>query len=154
MLIPKMRKMGGICLKRRLAMFICLLALFAVMALPVCAQSTASRIDSFCTINADGDCLVNMTVTLHLENASEHLRYPLPPTAEDITVNKGSARVEKTPAASMVDLSKFVAPGMTGDISIQFDYTVPGIVTVDEELVEKEEKRLKQEKERQEKENQ
>ena len=132
-------------MKRRMLLLLTVIGLLCCMALPVSAQSAATRIDSYCTINTDGDCMVNMTVTLHLEGDTDNLTFPLPANARGITLNKQSVRTTKSDSAVYVDITRLVG-GLNGDFSMQFDYTIPQIVSVykEENLKEKltEEKKL------------
>ena len=119
-------------MKRKLVIFVLVSMLITLFALPVHAHSSASKIDSYITINADGDCMVNMNVTLHLDGDTSDLNFPLPPNAKDIRLNRASVRTVKTDSAVNVDISRHVS-GLNGDFSMQFDYTLPKIVTVYEE---------------------
>lgn len=122
-------------MKRRIVRIAVVIITLCLLALTANAQSTATRIDSYCTINADGDCMVNLTVTLHIETEEDFLVFPLPANATGITLNKGSAKTVKTDAAILVDISRLVR-GMKGDFSMQFDYTIPKAVTLNEEKLE------------------
>ena len=132
-------------MKRKLIIFLLLSLLLTCLTVPAAAQSAASNIDSYITVNNEGDCMVNLTVTLHLDGSTEKLSFPLPANAKNITLNKASVRTDKTDAAINVDISKLVN-GLSGDFSMQFDYELPKIITVYEEenLKEKltEEKKL------------
>ena len=128
-------ELGGICLKRRLVVLACLIALMGCLTLTASAQSTASKIEIFSTVNSDGDCLVNMSVTLHLEGKIENLQFPLPAGATGVTLNKASCRTEKTKDAVLVDLSR-LTDGVTGDFTMQFDYVLKETVAVAEDLPE------------------
>lgn len=61
-----------------------LCAFFMVFAgfltLSASAESAASKIDLYCTVNADGDCLVSMTVNLRIEASDSGLNFPCPTT--------------------------------------------------------------------------
>lgn len=119
-------------MKRRLTVFLLLCTLFVCLAIPVNAQSAATKIDSYITINEEGDCMVNMTVTLHLEGEMDDLTFPLPPNAKNIRLNSSSVRTSKSATAIDVDISRQVN-GLTGDFTLRFDYDLPKIVTVNEE---------------------
>ena len=132
-------------MKRCLMVLSLMCLMLTALAFPVRAESTATKIDTFCTIDAEGNCLVNMTVTLRLEGSNDSLTFPLPRNATGITLNKASVRTQKTDSAVEVDISRVVS-GLTGEFSMQFDYAIPKIVKVyeDETLKEKltEEKKL------------
>ena len=123
---------GGKALKRKLSVLLLLGLLLSLFAVPVHAQSAATSIDSYITVNAEGDCMVNLTVTLHLDGTTEKLTFPLPLNARNITLNKASVRTDKTDAAINVDISKLVN-GLNGDFSMQFDYELPELLQVYEE---------------------
>ena len=119
-------------MKRKLTLLFLLGMLITCLAVPVSAQSAATKIDSYITINADGDAMVNLTVTLHLDGSTERLSFPLPANARNITLNKASVRTDKTDAAILVDVTKLVN-GLNGDFSMQFDYELPQLLTIYEE---------------------
>ena len=116
-------------MKRFLAVALLMIALCGIVCTPARAESYANLVESFCTVTPDGDCLVNQTVTLHLDNSSGEMSFPLPVNATDITLNNSSAKTTKTADAIEVDISKFT-DGMSGDFTIRFDYTIPKAVKV------------------------
>ena len=114
--------------------FLCIL-LMGFFALPASAESAASRVDTYCTVSAEGDCQVNMTVTLRMEYVTTSMSFPLPANATGITLNGASVSTSKTSSATMVDISRVVS-GITGEIPLNFSFTLPksvGVVTVDKE---------------------
>ena len=132
-------------MKRRLMILFLLAALIFCFTIPASAQSAATNVDSYITVTADGNCMVNLSVTLHLDGSTDQLSFPLPANAKNVTLNKGNVRTEKADAAIMVDVSKLVS-GLNGDFTMQFDYELPQILSIYEEenLKEKlmEEKKL------------
>lgn len=116
-------------LKRRLLMFILCCLLVGVIAMPASAESTATKAESYVTVNANGDCIVALTVTLHLEASYQSLSFPLPADATNITMNGSSVRTTKTASATEVDVAKAVN-GLVGDFTIRLDYTIPEAVKV------------------------
>ena len=116
-------------MKRTLAVFFACLMLMSLICVPVSAESGASKIESFFTVNSEGDCMVSMTVTLRLESADDGLTFPLPVQAESITMNGSSVKTTKTSSAIEVDISK-VTGGMTGEFRLTFDYILPEAVKV------------------------
>ena len=138
-------------MKRRLLILAMTVILMVCMAVPVSADSAASRVDLFCTVDPDGNCLVNMTVTLRLDGDNGDMTFPLPRNATGITLNKASVRTTKTDSAIEVDISRLVS-GLSGEFSMQFDYALPKIVTVmkrDEKEQKKLEEKLKKQAEEQ-----
>ena len=116
-------------MKRFLMLALVCAALFGLFVLPASAESTASRAESYVTVNSDGDCLVALTVTLHLESSYETLSFPLPADATGITMNGSTVRVTSNGTAQEVDVAKATG-GLVGDFTVRFDYTIPGAVKV------------------------
>ena len=116
-------------MKRFFTMLVLCLCLAGIIAVPAYAESTASKVESYVTVNSDGDCLVATTVTLHLESSYEKLVFPLPADAEGITMNGMSVRVNTTPTATEVDMARATG-GLIGDFTVRFDYTIPKAVKV------------------------
>ena len=116
-------------MKRYLVMLLMCVLLMGMVVMPASAESTASRVDSYITVDAEGTAQVSLTVTLHLEAPDDTLSFPLPLTAKNITMNGAPARTNKTDSAIEVDLSGAME-GMVGDFTIQFGYTIPNTVTV------------------------
>ena len=117
-----------------IGLFLCVL-LMGFFALPASAESAASRVDIYCTVSAEGSCQVNMTVTLRMEYVTTSMSFPLPANATGITLNGASVSTSKTSSATMVDISRVVS-GITGEIPLNFSFTLPksvGVVTVDKE---------------------
>ena len=108
-----------------LALSITLMA--CVIVLPASAENMAAQVESYATVTADGDCMVNTTVRLHLDSPVENLAFPVPLTASDVTLNGGSARTTKTATAIEVDISRLTS-GMAGDITLALNYNLPGAV--------------------------
>ena len=120
---------GGSGLKRKILLILTAAVLLSAMVLPVSAQSTASRVDAYCTVYTNGDCQVNLTVTVRLESALESLYFPLPGNATDVSLNGAGARTSKTGSTVDVDVSRVVS-GLVGEMSFRIDYTVPDAVKV------------------------
>ena len=116
-------------MKRCLAMVLMCIALIGVMALSASADSYASKVESYVTVNSEGDALVALTATLHLEAPDETLTFPLPPNATSITMNGASARTTKTDTAIEVNVGRATG-GLTGDFTVRFDFTLPKAVEV------------------------
>ena len=71
---------------------------------PIASAYGNLLVESYSTVNADGDCLVNLTVTLHLDNAGSDMTFPLPANATDITMSGSSVRTTKTDEAIHVEI--------------------------------------------------
>ena len=116
-------------MKRCAAVLCAFLFICSALFLQVSAESNASKIDIYCTVNADGDCLVSMTVNLHLESSSTDLSFPLPYGADKITVNGSSVPTTRSGSRTLVSISR-ITGGMTGDFPVRFDYTLKNTVSV------------------------
>ena len=116
-------------MKRWLGALVLCIAMLGIIAMPASAESAATSVESFVTVNADGDCIVALTVTLHLESAYESLTFPLPAAAENITMNGNSVRTVNTATAQEVDVGKATG-GLIGDFTVRFDYIIPEAVKV------------------------
>lgn len=116
-------------MKRLLAMLAVLVLLMGVICIPVSAESAASRVVSYCTVNSEGDCLVSMTVTLRLDGTQSGLTFPLPVDATNITMNGAAVSTRKTISAIQVDISR-ATDGLAGEFPLNFDFTIPEAVKV------------------------
>lgn len=116
-------------MKRRLLMLAALILSMGLFAVPASAESAASRVESQCTVSAEGDCYVTTTVTLRMEAVNNGLTFPLPAGASGITVNGSAASTIRTSSATQVDISRLTG-GMTGEFSLLFAYTIPDAVNV------------------------
>ena len=116
-------------MKRRAVVLCAFILAFAALIMPASAESTASKIDIYCTVNSDGDCLVSMTVNLNLESADSGLSFPLPYGAEKITMNGSSVATSRVGNRTLVAVGQTTG-GMTGEFSVRFDYTIPKAVGV------------------------
>lgn len=123
---------------KRYAAILCAFVLaFSALFLQARAESTdsvskennASKIDIYCTVNSDGDCLVSMTVNLHLASTATDLTFPLPYGADKITMNGSSVPTTRAGSRTLVSVSR-VTGGMVGDFPVRFDYTLKGAVGV------------------------
>ena len=130
-------------MKRLFAALCVLVLVMGTLVLPASAESVASKVDMMCTVNSEGDCLVTMNVTLHLEQAYETMTFPLPASARDISLNQSMASTKKTNDAVQVDISRYTR-GYVGDLPLVFNYTIPQAVKVDktQELKLGEERRI------------
>lgn len=119
---------------KRLVTLLVLILLLGVVVMPASAESAASVVDLYCTVNTDGDCLVTMQVSLRLENSYSEMSFPLPPTARSITLNGSNVSSSRTSSAVMVDISR-ITRDYLGEAILRFEYTIPEAVRVDKEAV-------------------
>ena len=119
-------------MKRVLLLLAALILLTGVLVIPVSAQTAASKVDLYCTVGAEGDCVVVMTVNLRLENIVEDMVFPLPPNAQNVTINGSAVSSTRTDQALLVNISR-ITDNYVGDASIRFNFTIPEAVKVNKE---------------------
>lgn len=113
------------------AVCVLMMAFAALFTLHASAESAASKVDMYCTVNSDGDCLVSMTVNLRMEASDEGLTFPLPYSATNIRLNNSSVSTSRVGDKILVALNQAVG-GLTGEFPLRFDYTLPKAVGVTE----------------------
>ena len=116
-------------MRRFLTLLVCLVLMTGILAMPVSAESMATKVESYVTVTNSGDCMVSTTVRLNLDSPVETLVFPVPLNASDITLNGGSARTTKTNTGIDVDISR-LAGGMAGEVTFALNYNIPGAVKV------------------------
>ena len=116
-------------MRRLLTLLTVCVLLTGVLCIPASAETSASKVDLYCTVTSEGDCQVSMTVTMRLEEAHDQMTFPLPVNAKNITMNPSSVSATKTDSAIEVDISK-IARGYVGEASLFFEYTIPKAVKV------------------------
>ena len=119
--------------KRISSLFLCLMLVF-FLAVPASASNTASGVSSLTTVTADGNCVVNMTVTLRLDTPVEGLTFPLPLNAQNIKRDGSLVRSRQTANAILVELGDL--NGFVGEVVLNFTYEVKDVVAL-EQLDEK-----------------
>ena len=125
---------GGSRLKKRIrALLLCLMLVF-FLAVPVSANNVASGVSSLTTVTTDGNCVVNMTVTLRLDTPVEGLTFPLPLNAQNIKRDGSLVRSRQTANAILVELSSL--NGFVGEVVLNFTYEIKDVVAL-EVLTEK-----------------
>lgn len=112
---------------RRITAFILGVLLIALLAVPVSAETQATKAGIFATVAGDGSCQVTLTATLHLEAVAGALTFPVPRDAYAVTLNGSRVRTEKTDVAKLIDLS-YLAGKIVGDISITVTYSIDNVV--------------------------
>lgn len=119
-------------MKRLLAILTLCILLTGVICLPVSAESAASKVDLYCTVNSEGDCLVTMEVMLRLEANYTELYFPVPLNAKNITLNGSPASTSRSNSAILVNISRITKDYM-GDATMRFEYTLPEAVKVNKD---------------------
>lgn len=113
-------------MRRSITVFVCLLLLLCTV-LPVSAANCASKVSIYATVEQDESCQVTVTVTLHAEENSGSLRFPVPVEATSVSLNGSRVWTSQDTQAQYVDLSS-VLHGMTGDFTFTVQYRLPDVV--------------------------
>ena len=121
---------------RRFFVFVTLLCILCALAVGASAATYAKSISTYATVSGDGTCQVTLTATIHLDQAVDNLRFPLPGKASNITVNGARASSKVENGLRQVNLSRVVGKAM-GDFTLNFTYSLPNLITTNEaELLE------------------
>lgn len=112
---------------RRIAAILLGVLLIALLTVPVCAETQATKTGVFATVTTDGNCQVTLSATLHLEQMAGKLTFPVPKEAYAVTLNGSRVRTEKTEVAQLIDLSH-MAGKIIGDISMNVTYSIDDVV--------------------------
>ena len=121
-------------MKRLLTLIIVCILTVGLLVMPASAESAASNVDLYITVNAEGDALVTMQVMLRLESNYEQLYFPLPVNAKNITLNGSGVTSTKSSSATLVNISR-ITEGYLGEATMRFEYTIPEAVSVNTESV-------------------
>ena len=119
-------------MKRCLTLLALLCCLLCTIVITASAESAATRVDYYATVNVDGDCLITMTVNFHFEDDTTGLTFPLPGNAANITMNNASVNTARVGSYTAVYLDKATG-GNRGDFPVQFAYTLTKTVTPTED---------------------
>ena len=112
------------------------LALFSLicilLTLTVCASATAAKsVSAHATVSHDGTCQVTLTATIHLDQVTEDLRFPLPGKSANVTVNGARARSHVENGLRQVNLNSVIGKAV-GDFTLNFTYTLPNLIVTNE----------------------
>ena len=117
---------------KRFSLFLALLLCLTALAVPVSAHSAATNIKNETTLTADGGCTVTVSLTVTLDGDAKDPVFPVPGSAQNITLNGGVVQTGHSGQNRTVSL-KSVTGGMAGTYSFSLRYTLPGTVAADEE---------------------
>ncbi len=116
---------------RKLFIWICLACFMLCLAVTASAATAATSISSYATVSNDGTCQVTLTATVHLEQVTEDLRFPLPGKASNVTVNGARARSRVENGLRQVNLNSVIGKAV-GDFTLNFTYTLPNLIVTNE----------------------
>lgn len=101
------------------ALMCCLL-----LNIPVLALSRATDVLGNATVDADGSCLVELTITVQLDSAHANLTFPLPADAKEIRLGGQPAQAKLTDGKLQVQLPELPA----GRHTFLVHYRLPAVV--------------------------
>ena len=101
------------------------------LALTVRADSAASSVQIYASVNEDGLADVTMTVRLRIEQTVDSLYFPLPSGATDIKLNDQSVNSVKGSSSIQVKLDDDVT--YIGDHVLTFKFKIPNVVKMVED---------------------
>lgn len=116
---------------RKFLVFVLLLGILCSLSVGASAATTAKNVSAYATVSHDGTCQVTLTANLHLDQAVEDLRFPLPEKASNITVNGARARSRLEKGLRQVNLSGVVGKA-AGDFTLTFTYNLPNLISRNE----------------------
>lgn len=116
-------------MRRFIICAICLMLIIG-LSLPAMGANYASKINVYATVNQNESCQVTVSATLHLEENSGELLFPVPLDATGISVNGSRARTTRTEQAQHIDLSGILG-NMVGEFTVTIQYTLPDVIHSD-----------------------
>ena len=123
---------GGIPLKRRIFALALCFCLALGLALTARADSAASSIQIYASVNEDGLANVTMTVRLRIEQTVDSLYFPLPLEATDIKLNDSGVNATRGTSSTQIRLGKDITDRV-GDHVLTFVYKIPNVVKMVED---------------------
>lgn len=112
-------------MRRVFLAILCLLLLTTTVS----AAGSATGLQSNAIVASDGTCQVSMVIQLTMDGTEDDLRFPLPSTAKDITLNGSSAKTSRSGALRWVDLSTVIYGA--GTYTLTLHYSLPDLISSD-----------------------
>ncbi len=116
---------------RKALVFITVLCVVFSLAVSVNAATYAKNVSAYATVANDGSSQITLSATIHLDQAVEDLRFPLPGKSSNVTVNGSHVGSRMENGLRMVNLSGVVGKAV-GDITLHFTYSLPNMVVTNE----------------------
>lgn len=112
---------------RRPVIILLSILMLSALCIPAMGANHASKIAIQATVGSDKSCQVTIHATLHIDENTGDLHFPIPPEATDVTLEGDKVRPEKTKQAQLVALSDIIG-NMTGDLAFTIRYTLPNVI--------------------------
>ena len=117
---------------RRIIPVIFVLAVLLTLAVGAHAASSATHVNTIASVSSDESCNVTMTVTIHLDQPTEKLTFPVPLEATSVTLNGNRVATSQADGAKQVNLSS-IAGQVAGDFTFTITYRLNDVVGKNEE---------------------
>lgn len=120
-------------MRRKLLCILLCVTLFLGLSVTASADSAASGIQIYASLNSGGDAEVTLTARIRIEEPVESMAFPLPLNATDITLNNRGVSSSKYSNATWVTLPDI--SGFVGEYIATFNFEIPDVVKmVDKKL--------------------
>lgn len=113
-------------MRRIFLAILCLLLLTTAVS----AAGSVTDLQSNATLASDGTCQISMVLQLSMDGTESDLKFPLPGTARDITLNGDRAKTSRANSLRWVDLSEEIHGA--GNYTLTLHYSLPDLVTEQE----------------------
>lgn len=113
-------------MRRIFLLILCL----CLLTTAVHAAGTVSDLRSNAFVSSDGTCRISMELRLTMDGTETDLRFPLPGSAKDITLNGSAAKTSRSDSRRWVDLSSVIYGA--GNYTLYLQYSLPDLVTEQE----------------------
>ena len=117
---------------RRSIALIFAFALLLALTLGTSAASSATKVNAVASVGSDESCTVTLTVTVHLDQPTEDLTFPVPREATSVTLNGSRVLTGLSDGAKQVRLSR-IAGNMAGDFTFTITYRLQDVVSTNDE---------------------
>lgn len=120
---------------RKFAAIILFILLLATLPVSVSAAGSATGANVVASVASDGSCQVNMTVTIHMDQAEEKVYFPIPRDATAVTLNGSRVSARRSGDVRRVNLRKVMGK-VAGDFSFSISYSLRDVIHTDENNIQ------------------
>ncbi len=119
-------------MRRKLLCILLCCALFLGLSISASADSAASGIQIYASLDSNGDAEVTLTARIRIEEPLDSLTFPLPLNATDITLNSRGVTPSKYSNATWVTLPDI--SGFVGEYpaTIDYNFKIPEVVSMED----------------------
>lgn len=116
---------------RKIGLFFIAFALFFGLATGVSAANHVTNAQAVASVAADSSCQVSLTVTVHVDNPSDSLHFPIPREATAVSLNGSRVRAPRSGQVRRVNLTRLMGK-VAGDFSFHIQYSLRDVIQVTE----------------------